>query len=141
MLYGGVGTVLAGTLAPAAGITMQALADEAGPDLADWAKRRSPRFYAWVANLADVAGPGKYIGAPLLSEAYARTPGMRPALGAPLQATLGDDAAEIVAIGELYDRARAEQDERRAQADAARVATTESAQPDDQADDDSPAVA
>lgn len=82
ILYGGIGVVLAGSgLFPAAGMSMQGLADEAGEPIALWAEKRSPRFFQFLSTLSDAAGIGKYVAAPMAAEGYVRVPPARPALG------------------------------------------------------------
>ena len=109
ILYGGMGMVLQMGIAPAAGLTMVALSDEAGEPIAEWARRRSPRFYKFLATLEDTVGAGKFLGAPVLAEAYARTPVLREPLTAPLIATLGQgDAEKVHSMAVMYDEAKAE---------------------------------
>lgn len=125
IFYGGIGAILQGVgIAPAAGMTMTALSDEAGPEIAKWAKQRSPRFYRFLGSLADISGPGTYIGAPLLAEAHARTPMLRPVLDKPLELAVGEQGANAVrAIGvELYDPAREEREQERRRAAAEHAA-------------------
>lgn len=110
MLYGGLGMLLQLGPAPAAGVSMVGLADEAGEPLAEWARRRSPRFYQFLSGLSETVGAGKYVGAPVVAELYARSGDrMRGALQPPLIAALGEDGAQqIHSIGEMYDQARAQ---------------------------------
>lgn len=125
IFYGGIGAILQGVgIAPAAGMTMTALSDEAGPEIAKWAKARSPRFYRFLGSLADISGPGTYIGAPLIAEAHARTPMLRPVLDKPLEIAVGEDGANAVrAIGhDLYDPAREEREQERRRAAAEHAA-------------------
>lgn len=109
ILYGGIGAVLSiSGVAPAAGLSMQGLADEAGPEIADWAKKRSPRFHHFLAQLADASGIGKFVSAPIAAEAYLRVEKARPALGPAVVAMHGaDSAAAFDALTEQYDQWKA----------------------------------
>jgi hypothetical protein len=117
-VYGGLGMILAGVgIAPAAGLVMQGLADEAGPELAAWAKDHSPRLYQFFASCADVGGPGKYVALPTVAEAHLRAPNMRPALTPPLRMGLDDNGvAALEQMEARYDEWKAAQEaERQAQ--------------------------
>lgn len=105
ILYGGAGAILTGTgIAPAAGFSMQGLADEAGPEIAEWAHKRSPRFYKFLESLSDTAGIGKYVAAPASAEAYLRMENARPALGPVVTSLHGPDIeAPLQAMVEQYD--------------------------------------
>lgn len=105
ILYGGMGAILTGTgLAPAAGFSMQGLADEAGPEIAEWASKRSPRFYKFLESLSDTAGIGKYVAAPASAEAYLRMEQARPALGPVVTSLHGPEIeGPLSAMVEQYD--------------------------------------
>jgi hypothetical protein len=117
MLYGGIGTLLQMGPAPAAGVAMVGLSDDAGEPLAEWARRRSPRFYRFAAGLVEQVGLAQYVGTPVLAEAYARAPRMRPSLSTPLVAAMGRDGAEqIHSVAEMYDEATRQRAEQAAEA-------------------------
>lgn len=125
IFYGGIGAVFYGTgVLPAAGITMTGLADEAGPEVAKWAKAHAPWFYRFLSGLADIGGPGKYLGAPLVAEVHARAEPMRPMLEMPLELALGEDGAAGIRQmeAELYDPARREREQAQMMADAEHAA-------------------
>jgi hypothetical protein len=105
ILYGGFGVILAGTgLAPAAGFSMQGLADEAGMPIAEWAEKRSPRFYAFLIAMSEATGVGKFVGAPVAAEGYVRIPPARPALE-PVVAFAHDGDPEFMqGLGMLRDQ-------------------------------------
>lgn len=110
VLYGGVGAILSVSgLAPAAGLSMQALSDEAGPEISQWAKKRSPRFYQFLVSLSEASGIGKFIAAPVSAEAYLRLERARPALGPAVISLHGEDSAEAFdKLTEAYDAYQAE---------------------------------
>lgn len=112
ILYGGIGVMLSGTgLAPAAGYSMQGLADEAGMPIAEWAEKRSPRFFRFLESITDATGIGKYVAAPVAAEGYVRIPPARPALEPVVQFAHGDDAMPgFVALRDQYDAFVAERD-------------------------------
>lgn len=95
IMYGGIGVALAGSgFLPAAGMSMQGLADEAGEPIALWAEKRSPRFFQFLASLSDAAGIGKYVAAPVCAEGYVRLPPARPALAPIVEFAHGKDGLE-----------------------------------------------
>lgn len=110
ILYGGIGVVLLGTgLAPAAGFSMQGLADEAGMPIAEWAEKRSPRFYQFLSTLSDATGIGKYVAAPVAAEGYVRIPPARAALEPVVELAHGQDFMPgIIMLRDEYDRQQAE---------------------------------
>ena len=118
VLYGGIGAVLSVSgLAPAAGLSMQGLADEAGPEISEWAKKRSPRFYGFLCQLSEASGIGKYVAAPVSAEAYLRLEKARPALGPAVVSLHGKDSAQA------FDQLTEAYDAYRAQAEASRNGT------------------
>lgn len=110
IFYGGIGAVFSMSgIAPAAGLSMQGLADEAGPELAEWAKKRSPRFYKFLESIAEAGGVGKYVAAPVAAEAYLRMEKARPALGPAVIGLHGQEsAAAFDALAAQYDSWKAE---------------------------------
>jgi hypothetical protein len=118
VLYGGIGMMLSVSgLAPAAGMSMQGLADEAGPEISDWAKKRSPRFYQFLCTLSEAGGIGKFIAAPVTAEAYLRMEAARPALGPAVVSLHGADSVEAFdKLTESYDQWKAESAAREAAA-------------------------
>lgn len=91
-------------LAPAAGMSMQALSDEAGPEIAEWAKKRSPRFYQFLCTISEAGGIGKYVAAPVTAEAYLRMENARPALGPVVISMHGEGSAEAFdTLTQSYD--------------------------------------
>ena len=111
VLYGGIGAVLSVSgLAPAAGLSMQGLADEAGPEISEWAKKRSPRFYGFLCQLSEASGIGKYVAAPVSAEAYLRLEKARPALGPAVVSLHGKDSAQAFdQLTEAYDAYKAQE--------------------------------
>lgn len=109
VLYGGIGVVLSTSgLAPAAGFSMQGLADEAGPEISEWAKKRSPRFYQFLVSLSEASGIGKFIAGPVVAEGYLRMEKARPALGPAVVGIHGEQsAAAFDALTAQYDEWKA----------------------------------
>jgi hypothetical protein len=110
LIYGGIGMGLARLgIAPAAGMVMVGLADEAGPELADWARKRAPKLHKFAAGLAEVGGPGRFVGVPVAAEATARAPMLREPLSQPLELVVGSDGMDALeGTWARYDEARAQ---------------------------------
>jgi hypothetical protein len=83
---------------------MQGLADEAGMPIAEWAEKRSPRFYQFLSTLSDATGIGKFVAAPVAAEAYVRMPPVRGAIGPVVEAVHGAEFMPAVNdLAEHYD--------------------------------------